>query len=63
MFPNGSLEIFVNYNIPLAHARLQGSGLVTSGPPRPPYCDAPEDYLAGARETGRRWASLRDEFA
>ena len=62
MFPGGKLEVFVDYNIPLAHARLEGSGLVKSGPPRPPYSAAPEAYLAGGRETGRRWASLRDEF-
>lgn len=63
MFPGGRLENFVDYNIPIAHARLEGSGLVKSGPPRPPYLYAPEDYLAGGRETGRRWESLRRELA
>jgi 4-(2-carboxyphenyl)-2-oxobut-3-enoate aldolase len=63
MFPGGLLENFVDYNIPIAHARLEGSGLVRSGPPRPPYLFAPESYLEGGRETGRRWASLRDEFS
>ena len=63
MFPNGQLEVFVEYNIPLAHARIEGSGLVKSGPPRPPYTTAPEAYLEGGRETGRRWAALRSEFA
>jgi len=62
MFPGGKLENFVDYNIPLAHARIDGSGLVKSGPPRPPYLFAPEEYMAGGRETGRRWASLRAEF-
>ena len=62
MFPGGKLENFVDYNIPIAHARLEGSGLVKSGPPRPPYIFAPEGHLAGGRETGRRWASLRSEF-
>ena len=60
MFPGGKIENFIDYNIPIAHARLEGSGRVKSGPPRPPYRDAPADYLAGGRETGRRWASLRD---
>ena len=63
MFPGGKLENFVDYNIPIAHARLEGSGIVKSGPPRPPYLFAPEDYLAGGRETGRRWASLKHELS
>jgi 4-(2-carboxyphenyl)-2-oxobut-3-enoate aldolase len=63
MFPGGRLENFVDYNIPIAHARLEGSGLVKSGPPRPPYIFAPEEHLAGGRETGRRWASLKQELA
>jgi dihydrodipicolinate synthase/N-acetylneuraminate lyase len=63
MFPGGKIENFVDYNIPIAHARIAGSGFVKSGPPRPPYIDAPESYLEGGRETGRRWASLRDAFA
>ncbi len=62
MFPGGKLENFVDYNIPIAHARIEGSGLVKSGPPRPPYVLAPEGHLEGGRETGRRWASLRREF-
>ena len=62
MFPGGKLENFVDYNIPIAHARIQGSGLVRSGPPRPPYILAPEGHMEGGRETGRRWASLRREF-
>ena len=63
MFPGGKLENFVDYNVPIARARLQGSGLVRSGPPRPPYLYAPEAYWEGGRETGRRWESLRREFA
>jgi dihydrodipicolinate synthase/N-acetylneuraminate lyase len=63
MFPDGKLENFVDYNIPIAHARLEGSGLVRSGPPRPPYIFAPEAYLEGGRETGRRWASLKDQLS
>lgn len=62
MFPGGKLENFVDYNIPIAHARIAGSGFVRSGPPRPPYSTAPEGHLEGGRETGRRWASLRAEF-
>lgn len=63
MFPGGKLENFVDYNVPIAHGRLQGSGLVRSGPPRPPYTFAPEGHWEGGRETGRRWAALCAEFA
>ena len=62
MFPGGKLENFIDYNIPIAHARIEGSGLVRSGPPRPPYIFAPEGHLEGGRETGRRWESLRSAF-
>jgi dihydrodipicolinate synthase/N-acetylneuraminate lyase len=62
MFPGGKLENFVDYNIPIAHGRLQGSGLVRSGPPRPPYTEAPAGHVEGGRETGRRWAALDAEF-
>lgn len=62
MFPGGKLENFIDYNIPIAHARIEGSGLVRTGPPRPPYIFAPEGHLEGGRETGRRWESLRREF-
>ncbi len=62
MFPGGKLENFVDYNIPIAHARVEGSGFVRTGPPRPPYIFAPEGHMEGGRETGRRWASLRGEF-
>ncbi len=63
MFPGGKLENFIDYNIPIAHARLEGSGLVRTGPPRPPYIFAPAGHLEGGRETGRRWESLRREFS
>jgi 4-(2-carboxyphenyl)-2-oxobut-3-enoate aldolase len=63
MFPGGRLENFVDYNIPIAHARLEGSGRVRTGPPRPPYLEAPAEHIAGGRETGRRWAGLHQEFA
>ena len=62
MFPDGKIENFVDYNVPIARARLEGSGLVKSGPPRPPYLYAPDDYWEGGRETGRRWAQLRHEI-
>ncbi|MEM8663579.1 MAG: dihydrodipicolinate synthase family protein [Pseudomonadota bacterium] len=62
MFPGGKLENFVDYNIPIAHARLEGSGKVRTGPPRPPYTTAPDGHLEGGRETGRRWARLCERY-
>lgn len=62
MFPGGSLERFMDYSIPIGRARLEGSKLINAGPSRPPYRTAPEDYLEGGRETGRRWRALRSEF-
>lgn len=61
MFPEGKIENFMDYNVPIARGRLEGSGLVRSGPERPPYLHAPESYREGGRETGRRWAALRRE--
>ena len=52
MFPGGRLENFVDYNIPIAHGRLEGSGLVASGPPRPPYLFAPDGYVEGGPNAG-----------
>ena len=51
MFPGGKLENFVDYNIPIAHARLEGSGLVNSGPPRPalPVCRRRAIWRAAAK--------------
>jgi len=63
MFPGGKLENFVDYNIPIAHSRLEGSAKVKSGPPRPLYLHAPESHLEGGRETGRRWAGLAAELS
>lgn len=63
MFPGGKLENFVDYNVPIAHGRLEGSGLVPTHGPRPPYLHAPEGYVEGGREVGRRWRALAAEMA
>ena len=62
MFPDGSLEKFMDYSVQIAHARFEASGLIDPGPARPPYRYAPESYLEGGRECGRRWTVLRHEF-
>jgi dihydrodipicolinate synthase/N-acetylneuraminate lyase len=63
MFLGGGLAEFVDYSIQLGHVRFQHAGLVDMGPCRPPYLEAPADYVAGSIECGRRWAVLQQEFA
>jgi dihydrodipicolinate synthase/N-acetylneuraminate lyase len=62
MFPEGSLAKFMDYSIQLGHARFQAAGLIDPGPARPPYVEAPDAYVDGALECGRRWAVLQAEF-
>ena len=62
-FPHGSFEEFSKYNIQLDRAKFEGAGFIKAGPARAPYTYAPEDYLEGARETGRRWATLQEKYA
>lgn len=63
MFPDGELGTFMNYSIQLGHTRFKAAGLIDPGPTRPPYVGAPEAYIAGAVEVGRRWAQLEREYA
>jgi len=62
MFPGGDLSKFMDYSIQLGHVRFEAAGLINPGPPRPPYTQAPEEYVEGSRACGRRWASLQREF-
>jgi 4-(2-carboxyphenyl)-2-oxobut-3-enoate aldolase len=62
MFPGGDLSQFISYSIPLGHARFRTAGLIDPGPCRPPYLDAPVDYMAGSEECGRRWAQLQHKY-
>ncbi len=62
MFPDGSLQKFIDYSVQIAHARFAAAGLIDPGPPRPPYLSAPEAYIEGAHECGRRWRALRAEL-
>ncbi|MES2534835.1 MAG: dihydrodipicolinate synthase family protein [Pseudomonadota bacterium] len=63
MFPGGDMAKFMDYSIPLGHARFSAAGLIDPGPCRPPYLEAPAEYVAGSLECGRRWATLQSEFA
>ncbi len=63
MFPGGDMSKFMDYSIQLGHVRFEEAGLFRPGPSRPPYLEAPEDYVEGSRICGRRWAELQREFA
>ncbi len=62
MFPGGDLARFMDYSIQIGHLRFKSAGLIDPGPPRPPYLDVPQEYVAGATECGQRWARLEGEF-
>jgi 4-(2-carboxyphenyl)-2-oxobut-3-enoate aldolase len=62
MFPGGDMSKFMDYSIPLGHERFSAAGLIDPGPCRPAYLTAPENYMQGSRETGKRWAMLQKEF-
>ena len=61
-FPRGGFEEFSKYNIQLDRAKFEGAAFIQPGPARPPYTHAPQEYLEGARETGRRWAQLQAKY-
>jgi trans-o-hydroxybenzylidenepyruvate hydratase-aldolase len=58
LFPNGSFKEFSTYNIGLEKARMDAAGWMKAGPVRPPYHIVPEEYLEGARQSGRMWVEL-----
>ena len=62
MFPGGDLARFMDYSIQIGHLRFKAAGLIDPGPPRPPYLEVPQEYVAGALECGARWAALQREF-
>ena len=49
--------------MPLEKIRIDEAGYIKAGPCRPPYIHCPEDYAEGARESGRRLASLHRELS
>ena len=56
-------ELFQHYNIQLEKVRIEAAGYCKPGPIRPPYDVFPEEYAAGARECGKRWAELCKRIA
>lgn len=63
LFPHGSFKEFSTYNVGLEKARFNAGGWMNAGPCRPPYHLVPEEYLAGARTSGQRWAELHKKLA
>ena len=58
-----SQEVFASYNIQMEKILMGASGYCRPGPIRPPYDVMPEDFEAGCRESGRRFAELRSKYA
>lgn len=56
-------DLFASYNIQFEKARIAEAGYCVPGPCRPPYDTLPEEHAEAARECGRRWRQLRNEFA
>jgi trans-o-hydroxybenzylidenepyruvate hydratase-aldolase len=63
LIPNGNFAEFSKYNIGLEKARMNAAGWMKAGPCRPPYHLVPENYLEGARESGKMLAKLHAEIA
>jgi trans-o-hydroxybenzylidenepyruvate hydratase-aldolase len=63
LFPKGSFAEFSKYNVGLEKARMNEAGWMVAGPSRPPYHLVPEDFLEGARQSGRLWAKLHAQYS
>lgn len=61
-FPQGSFELFSQYNVQLEKIRINEAGYMNAGPSRPPYVNCPDEYAQGARESGRRLAVLNKKY-
>jgi len=59
----GSQDVFASYNIQLEKILMSASGYCKAGPIRPPYNVMPENFVQAARESGQRFAKLRDKYS
>ena len=59
----GSQDVLASYNIQLEKISMRASGYCKPGPIRPPYNVMPEDLAQAARETGQRFAKLREKYS
>jgi trans-o-hydroxybenzylidenepyruvate hydratase-aldolase len=62
LIPSGNFAEFSKYNIGLEKARMNAAGWIKAGPCRPPYHIVPENYLEGARESGKMLAKLHAQI-
>lgn len=56
-------DVFASYTIQIEKIRMNEAGYCKAGPVRPPYDVIPDDFAEAARESGRRWASIRSKYA
>jgi dihydrodipicolinate synthase/N-acetylneuraminate lyase len=59
----GSQEVFASYNIQQEKILMGASGYCKPGPVRPPYNVMPEDFVRASRESGERFAKLREKYS
>jgi trans-o-hydroxybenzylidenepyruvate hydratase-aldolase len=59
----GSQDVFASYNIQLEKILMSASGYCKTGPIRPPYNVMPENFAQAARESGQRFAKLREKYS
>lgn len=58
-------EIFASFNIQLNRVAMDATGLVNTGPIRPPYqlSTMPQEYYDNCVENGERWMELEKKYA
>jgi dihydrodipicolinate synthase/N-acetylneuraminate lyase len=59
----GSQDVFASYNIQMEKILMGASGYCKPGPIRPPYNVMPENFAQAARESGQRFAKLREKYS
>jgi dihydrodipicolinate synthase/N-acetylneuraminate lyase len=58
-----SQDVFASYNIQMEKILMGASGYSKPGPIRPPYNVMPENFAQAVRESGQRFAKLREKYA
>jgi dihydrodipicolinate synthase/N-acetylneuraminate lyase len=58
-----SQDVFASYNIQMEKILMAASGYAKTGPIRPPYNVMPDDFAKASRESGERFAKLREKYS